>query len=197
MKTNRYCFKCTKPGHSKANCKSRVNCFKCQSFGHHTALCKNIDKVTEEDKNKPVNTDEEQKDLHNYLVCHDKSVLLQTAKGVITNIDESKAKSIRILFDSYLQSSYVTEKVVKTLSLKPVDGRNITIKTLGNENSDKKFIYEYELKIKTLRHNFSLFMKALGLSNISDSINGQCIDVSVRENSFLRDLELVERWRFR
>ena len=77
---------------------SRVKCFKCQPFGHHTAFCRNIDKVTKEDKNKPPNTDEEQKDLHNYLVCHDKSVLLQTAKGAITNIDESKAKSVRILF---------------------------------------------------------------------------------------------------
>ena len=51
---------------------------------------RNIDKVTEKDKNKPANTDEEQKDLHNYLACHDKSVLLKTVKGVITNIDESK-----------------------------------------------------------------------------------------------------------
>ena len=136
-----------KPGHSKANCKGRVKCFKCQSFGHHTALCRNIDKVIEEDKNKPANMDEEQKDLHNYLVCHDKSVLLQTAKGVITNIDESKAKSVRILFDSCSQSSYITENAVKTLSLKPIDGGNITIKTLGKINSDKKFTYKYEFNL--------------------------------------------------
>ena len=29
LKRNRYCFKCLKPRHSKANCKSRVKCFKC------------------------------------------------------------------------------------------------------------------------------------------------------------------------
>ena len=81
-----------KPEHSKANCKSRVKCFKCQSFGHGTALCRNVDKVTEEDKHKPANTDEEQKYLHNYLVCHDKSVLLKTPKGIVTNIDEIKPK---------------------------------------------------------------------------------------------------------
>ena len=45
LKKNRYCFKCMKPGHSKANCKGRVKCFKCQSFGHHTALCRNIEKL--------------------------------------------------------------------------------------------------------------------------------------------------------
>ena len=76
-----------KSGHSKANSKSRAKCFECQSFGHHTVLCRNINKVIEEDKNKPADIDEEQMDLHNYLVCHDKSVLLQTAKGFITNID--------------------------------------------------------------------------------------------------------------
>ena len=69
-----------KPGHSEANCKSRVKCFKCQSFGHHTELCRNVDKVTVKDKNKAANTDEEQMDLHYYLACHDKQhkVLLQT-----------------------------------------------------------------------------------------------------------------------
>ena len=33
-------------------------------------------------------------------------------------------------------------------------------------------------------------MEAL-VPNISDSINGECIDVVVKENSFLRDLELA------
>ena len=99
-----------KLGHSKAKFKSREKYFKCQSFGHHTAFCRNIDKATEEDKNNPANTDEEQMDLHNYLIWHDKTVLLQTAKGVITNTDESETKSVRILFDFCLQSSYVTER---------------------------------------------------------------------------------------
>ena len=81
---------------------------------------------------------------------------------------------------------------MKTLSLKPIDGGNITIKTLGKINSDKKFIYEYEFKIKTLRNNFSLLMKALCVPNISDSINGQHIDVAVKQNSFLKDLELAD-----
>ena len=159
---------------------------------HSTALCKNIDKVTEEDKNKPTNTDEKQKDLHNYLVCHHKSVLLQTAKGVFTDIDESKAKSVRILFNSCSQSSYITEQAVKTLSLKLVDEGNITIKKLGKENNDKKVICEYEFKIKILKNTFSLFMKTLGVPNISDSINVQCIDAAMKENLFLRDLELAD-----
>ena len=65
-------------------------------------------------------------------------------------------------------------------------------KFLHKENSDTKFIYEYEFKVKTLRNNFSLPMKALGVLNISDSMNGQFIDIAVKENSFLRDLELAD-----
>ena len=61
-----------KPGHSKANCKSKVEFFKCQSNALHTELCRNIDKVTEEYKNIGANTDDEQRDPHNYLVRHDK-----------------------------------------------------------------------------------------------------------------------------
>ena len=118
-----------KPGHSKANCKSRVKSFKCQSFGHHTALCRNIDKVNEEDKNKPANANQKQKNFKNYLACHDKSISLQTA-GVITNMDKSKAKSVHILFEFHLQSSCSgVEKAVEALSSEPVDGGNRKIKT--------------------------------------------------------------------
>ena len=133
LKRNRCCFKCIMPGYSKANCKRRTMCFKCRSFGYHTALCRNVDKITEKDKNKPGNTYEKQKE--NYAVCHDKSFLLQTAKGVITNIDESKIKRFHMLFDLYSQSSYITRKAVKTLSLELVDGGNVTIRTLGKKNS--------------------------------------------------------------
>ena len=108
----------------------------------------------------------------------------QTAKDVITNIDDSKVKGVRILFCSCSQSSYITEKAVKTFLLEPVDGRNITIKTLVKKNIDKKFIYEFEFKIKTLRNNFSLFIKALCVPNSSDSINGQSIDVTVNKVHF-------------
>ena len=134
LKRNRCCFKYIMPGYSKANCKRRTKCFKCQSFGYHTALCRSVDKITEKDKNKPGNAYEKQKE--NYAVCHDKSFLLQTAKGVITNIDESKMKGFRMLFDSYSQSSYITRKAVKS------GGGNVTIRTLGEKNSAKKFIYE-------------------------------------------------------
>ena len=104
--------------------------------------------------------------------------IFQVAKDSIINIDDSKAKGVRILFCSCSQSSYITEKAVKTFLLEPVDGRNITIKTLVKKNIDKKFIYEFEFKIKTLRNNFSLFIKALCVPNISDSINGQSIERS-------------------
>lgn len=83
-------------------------------------------------------------------------------------------KSVRISFDSCLQSSYITKKTVKTFSLEPVNGENITIKTLCEKNSGKTFIYDQEFKIKQLRNNFGLFMKALCVSNVNDSINGQC-----------------------
>ena len=76
----RYCFKCMKPGHFKATCKSRAKCFKCQSNGLHTELCRNIDKVTEECKNIPANTDDEQTDPHNYLVCHNKISFITNSK---------------------------------------------------------------------------------------------------------------------
>ena len=192
LKTKKCCFKCMKSGHSKFNCKNRVKCFKCNSFSHHTALCRNEEKTNTDDDKKRLtpNQDDNQDPQHNFLVHHNQTVLLQTAKGVITNVDETKAKSVRILLDSCSQSSYISEKAVKALSLKEIGGGNISINTLGNK--DEKYIYEYEFKIKTLKNNFSLLMKALCVPKISDSMNGRYIGIVITQNSFLKELDLAD-----
>ena len=186
LKTKKCCFKCMKSGHSKLNCKSTVKCFKCNTFSHHTALCRNEEKTKNGDDKKrlPSNQDDKQETQHNFLVRHNQTVLLQTAKGIITNADESKAKSVRILFDSSSQSSYISEKAVEALSLKEIHGGNVSINTLGNK--DEKFIYEYEFKIKTLKNNFSLSMKALCVPKITDTMNGRYLDIAIQQNSFLK-----------
>ena len=181
-----------KSGHSKFNCKNRVRCFKCNAFSHHTALYRNEEKTKNGDDKKrlPSNQDDKQETQHNFLVHHNQTVLLQSAKGIITNADESKAESVRILFDSCSQSSYIFEKVVEALSLKEIDGGNVSINTLGNK--DKKYIYEYEFKIKTLKNNFSLSMKALCVPKITDTMNGRYLDIAIQQNSFLKELDLAD-----
>ena len=74
-----------KSRHSKFNCKNRVKCFKCNTFSHHTALCRNEEETKNADDKKklPSNQDDKQETQHNFLVHHNQTVLLQTAKGII------------------------------------------------------------------------------------------------------------------
>ena len=84
----------------------------------------------------------------------------------------------------------------KHLSANAVGGGNITMKTLG-ENSEGQKIYEimskeYEFKIKPMRSDFSLSMKALCVSRISELIGGKSISVTVDKNLFLKEIGLAD-----
>ena len=57
----------------------------------------------------------------------------QTAKDFITNIDDSKVKGVHILFCSCSQSSYITEKAVKTLILEPLWWKKYNNKNVSQE----------------------------------------------------------------
>ena len=56
----------------------------------------------------------------------------------------------------------------------------------------KKYIYEYEFKIKTLKNNFSLSMKALCVPKITDTMNGRYLDIAIQQNSFLKEQDLAD-----
>lgn len=51
----------------------------------------------------------------------------------------------------------VSDIVVIDLSLKAVNGRNIAVKTICENNEDQKFIYEYEFKIKACRRTILVY----------------------------------------
>ena len=82
----------------------------------------------------------------------------------------------------------ISEKVV--IVVKVVDGRNIIIKT-GENSEDQEFIYAHEFKIKTFKNNFSLSMKTICVSKISDSRGGKNIRIAVDKNPFLKKIDLA------
>ena len=60
------------------------------------------------------------------------SVLLQTATAEATNQDGSKSTSIKILFDSGSQRSYVTENLKTRLGLKSTKTDTLHLNTFGD-----------------------------------------------------------------
>ena len=65
------------------------------------------------------------------------SILVQTATTTVTNNDQSKTMTVRILFDSGSQRSYITDKVRKKLGLKSTSTEILHLNTFG-ENAYRK-----------------------------------------------------------
>lgn len=96
--------------HCETNSKIRTKFLTCQSLSHYTALCKKDvkEKVKDDNRNSLDNSKvDKQEDQHIFLVLHNQRVLLQAAKGIAKNIDESKSKIIHIMFDTCSQRSCI------------------------------------------------------------------------------------------
>ena len=65
-------------------------------------------------------------------------VLLQTAKAVAVNPNNGKKCEIRILFDSGIQRSYVSEEVKDKLQLKAEKKGTLNLNTFGNSKFKKQ-----------------------------------------------------------
>ena len=117
-KTNR-CFNCLRVGHRVSNCQSAKSCRHCKQR-HRQSIC--------ETKNPPG----KEKDEINKVKTESKgttttsnmgskgTILLQTARTTATNYDGSRSASVRVLFDSGSQRSYISNRLKTTLKLKPI-----------------------------------------------------------------------------
>ena len=86
IKNNKLCFRCLIPKHSIKNCRSSKKCFRCNSSKHHTAICDNSERRND--------AEEKAKEESASMLANNKdvSVLLQTAKAMITDTNEKKQK---------------------------------------------------------------------------------------------------------
>ena len=93
------------------------------------------------------------------------SIMLQTARGIVADVQEQSHVAINILFDSCSQRTYVTERIAKILSLEPTSRQNVTIKTFGH-NEKELDVGEYEFCLKTNDNQMNVYARALGVPNI-------------------------------
>ena len=156
-----------------------MKCLKCKATNHHTALCR-----------------EGRQDSATLLVNQKTSVLLQTATGNITDPSENKTTTVRILFDSCSQRTHVSNKIVEKLALKPISRQTVTVKTFGKENGQTLNVSEYEFCLKTLNNEMNVYVKALGVNSICDTISGQFVNLAKLQHPFLNQLKLADRGNF-
>jgi len=66
-------------------------------------------------------------------------VLLQTAKAQVFRPDHPKGiRTVRLIFDSGSQRSYITNKLKEVLSLRPRHSESMIIKTFGSSKAERQ-----------------------------------------------------------
>ena len=94
---------------------------------------------------------QERKSLTTVYVNSNTSVLLQTAIGEVSSVNQlHTGLTMRILFDSGSQRSYMTERARNKLNLSAVKSQKLLIKTFGQENEQLKECDVVEFCVKGL-----------------------------------------------
>ena len=105
----------------------KIKCFKCKKEGnHHTALCdpKHSNNVVGDS-------------AITCLIKNNTSVLLQIANVLISDKKCDKHRGVKLLLDPGSKQTFLTEKIVNTLDLKPVRSVNMGIsRFLSNKGGE-------------------------------------------------------------
>ena len=137
--------------------------FKCKKEGnHHTALCdpKYSNNVVGDS-------------AITCLIKNNTSVLLQTENVLISDKKCDKYLGVRLLLDPGSQQTFVTEKIINTLDLKPVRFVNVEISGFLSNKEGEMSLKEYELKITSIDGKYTNLINVQGVPKICPNIQGQ------------------------
>ena len=118
----------------------------------------------------------------------DVKVMLQTAKAFAFGEDKSKGVMVNVLLDGGSQRSYVTEELVKKLSLDVDRIENLNINTFGTEKFKKQKCSVVTVNME-LVDSSELAIPALSYRVICSNISS---DVDISEFPHLRGLRLAD-----
>ena len=167
------CYLCLKGGHISKICKSSYFCRKCGGK-HYISICKF------EEKN-----DNSQAVVSHVELC--RTILLQTARASVLDLDNKSSCNTTILFDTGSQRSFITENVRKRSRLKTVLSVFDDCKESHLENLDV-----VEFKIKHRFENSYSVVEALVYPLICCEIKGQLVSLAKEQYDHISRLTLAD-----
>ena len=199
LRSSGRCFNCLKKNHLSRNCHSTSKCRNCQGR-HHTSICERgrrprgdhaADTVPLLDPNTP--TFSPTTTTSTLCSTQGKVILLQTARTVAYNPHRPKLTTrVRILFDSGSQRSYLTERAVKQLQLKPTGGQTLSIATFGSLQEHTRVCPIVSVGICLKGEYPSMLLSLHVVPTICEPISSQPINASVESHDHLLKLELAD-----
>ena len=148
LRRDEHCFICLRTGPVSQECQNSRGCRKC-GHRHHQSICTrgNLPKPPEkpQDTPEPLNQTRpgdppETTTATNATGSSLKGnpVLLQTAQCVAANADTTRSTTVRVLFDTGSQRTYITNSLKSRLGLKPIERESLRLSTFGNDRVRKE-----------------------------------------------------------
>ena len=190
LRKNGRCFLCLQKGHSVGKCPSKYVCVKCKKGGHHISICLQND---ESETMTAFSSENRTQELPVMSANDTSSVLMQTAKANILDVDSNNVCLSRILFDTGSQRSYVSINVRNKLNLKTIRQEKLIIKTFGDDASNKvRTLDVVAIKVKHKDTNKYTLVEALCVPKICSPLKGQYIKEGSKSPE-LQGLSLADR----
>ena len=169
LHNDRRCFLCLQEGHNARECPSKYVCNKCKKGKHHISICNGKTPET-------MTAFSSENRFHNTSPLSSSSILMQTAKAHIFDVNSSNFCLSRILFDTGSQRSYVSVNVQKKLRLKVIRQERLVIKTFGDDfNSEVRNLDVVQVKVKHKESDDYTFIEALCVPKICSPLKTQFI----------------------
>ena len=97
--------------------------------------------------------------------------------------------AVKALFDCGSQQTYIANRLVKLLNLKPVRDINMQVKTFGADPQNLR-AKEYLIKLQSSTGDV-IPIQAIGVPKICDKISGQIVKKAVKRHPFMQMLKLA------
>ena len=181
LKKQGRCFNCLRHGgHLARNCDTKIQCFKC-SGRHHLAVCNSS---MADSSNIPSRATASPA-LHISSGMH---VFLQTAQVNVSipGKELSHSLTVRAIFDTGAQRSYINQKVVNTLKLITVRTERLKIATFGDQNQELEAVNLVELSLTKSGTDFKTTLNAFAVPHICNDLQGQDLEWVKKQLSQLK-----------
>ena len=192
------CYNCLRKNHLSRNCRSASKCKHCQGK-HHTSICErgahsreNHSLAAPTELNPEAPAYSPNSTTSTLCSTEKKAILLQTARTVIHNPSKPElATEVRLLFDGGSQRSYLTERAMKLLHLKPTGGQTLSIATFGASQEQTRVCPIVSVGI-CLKGYSTVYLSLHVVPTICEPLSCQPITASVETNKQLMGLDLAD-----
>ncbi|GFX49243.1 putative RNA-directed DNA polymerase from transposon X-element [Trichonephila clavipes] len=151
------CFRCLKTGHVSRSCKYKVKCLSCDK-NHYTIMCAYKESAKSNDENTVVSSSV----LSNQSV--NETVYLQT---LVLRIEHNgKELKVRTILDSGSQKSYISERVIKVLQLRPRSKQTVFHGLFGGRETSPHSHLVFDVYLKNFEDTYAHSIEVLSQKKI-------------------------------